>query len=264
MKQQLAAVTLAAAAVVTSAGFTATDRDQGRLLPIRQPITMTIGTGSVWIATSHDLLRIAPRSESVTARIPLPHTSHASLPSGMTVSGQTLWLVMTPIETTPNAKLRSELWSINTTTNTVDRSPITLPFATAPAVAAGDGSLWLANDDHARFGRVYQLRISTRTIVRALPIPDAPTSIVTDHGRLWIGEADSGAIVSVDPRTGKQVGRPIPTGGALLSLAADGPTLWVADSYKQRLLAVSIPSRTIARTRPLANISAVTVGNGAV
>jgi sugar lactone lactonase YvrE len=225
---------------------------------------MTVGAGSIWVATEHGIVRVNPNTDRVTALLPLPPSTRPSRPGLMAVSGRLIWLTMIPIDDTPTTSGSIRLWSFDTGTGKLVGAPIVLPSAVEGGILAAAGSLWVTNGDHAGFGRLYQVDPSARRIENVIPIPDAPASIASTDGLLWVAESDSGVIVRVDPSTGAVAGLPIRTGGALLTLAAAHSTLWVADSYRGRLL--RIDARTGARTlsRRSDGIWSVTTGGDAI
>jgi streptogramin lyase len=246
------------------AGASGQRRPQGRLLRLPNAQTITAGVGSIWVTTSHEIVRIDPRTDTMIARIPLPGATRPVFPGGMAVDGHLLWVTVTPISTSPTSSLPSALWSIDTRTDQVVGAPIPLQLAGGTGIAAAAGSLWITNNSHGQFGRLYQVSASRRKLVRALRIPNAPASVVASEGKLWVGESDNGKIVRVDPITGTIAGNPIKTGGALLTLAADRSRLWVADSYKGRLLAINTASGKQTSEHPLAGIWNVIAAGGSV
>lgn len=68
----------------------------------------------------------------------------------------------------------------------------------------------------------------------------------------------------VDPRTGALQGRPIALGGALLVLASDRGTVWVANTFSGRLAAIDVTRARVTSDRPLAGLGGVSASHGHV
>ena len=131
-------------------------------------------------------------------------------------------------------------------------------------IAVAGGSLWVTNDNHGRYGRLYQIDPKARQIVGTVRIPNDPSSVVFGNGSLWVGESDSRQVVRVNPATGTVEGKPIKAGGALLTLAADGDKVWVANSYSGRFVTINATSARVVANRPLAGVTGIAVSRGTV
>lgn len=221
---------------------------------------MTFGAGAVWVTTLDSLVRIDPARDVVRARVLLPEIAGAAA-----VDGRYVWVLTNPIHTRPTSVSPSLLWSVDTSTNRVVGKPIPLsPMAQGGQIAVAGGSLWIANDNHGRFGRVYRIDPVTRRVVAAVHIPDDPASVVLAYGSLWVGESDTGRVVRIDPKSGAIEGRPIAVGGALLTLTAAGDDVWVANSYSGRIVTINARTGHVTASRPLAGVSWITAARGTV
>lgn len=225
----------------------------GRLLPLADASGVTAGAGSVWATGPRQVVRIDPVRDVVIARVGLP-----AVAGSVAFSNRLVWVVTNPRHITAGTAFAPALlYSIDATTNTIVGKPIPLsPMAQGRIVAAA-GSLWVTNDQHGRFGRLYRIDPKTRKVVARIAIPNDPFSIVFSHGLLWVGESDSGKVVRVDPGSGSVVGQPIAVGGALLSLAADGDKVWVADTYDRRLITIDAASASSVATRSLPGVTSI-------
>jgi hypothetical protein len=230
----------------------------GRLLPLTNAEAVTVGAGSVWATGPRVLVRIDPTQDVVVARIRLPDASAA------VVDGRYVWVLTNPIQTSPSKAAPGLLWSVDAATNRVVGKPIPLSPMAGGKIAVAQGSLWVTNDNHGRFGRLYRIDPKSRKLVSAIDIPNDPSSVVFAGGSLWVGESDSGKVVRVNPKTGTIEGKPITVGGALLSLAADGDTVWVANSYSGRLVTINARTATVVANRPLAGVSGIAASRGTV
>jgi outer membrane protein assembly factor BamB len=195
----------------------------------------------------------------VVARIRLPEVA-----SAVAVDGRYVWVLTNPIHTSPNKAAPGLLWSVDAATNRVVGKPIPFFPMAQGQIAVAQGSLWLTNDNHGRFGRLYRLDPKTRKLVSIVHVPNDPSSVVFGNGLLWVGESDTGRVVRVNPETGTIEGKPITVGGALLTLAADGDKVWVASSYSGRLVTIDASTATVVANRPLAGVSGIAAFRGAV
>jgi hypothetical protein len=233
---------------------------QGRLLRLGGAGSLAAGAGSIWVTTPRQLVRIDPSRDTIVTRVALP-----AIAGSVAVVGRFVWVLTDPVETSPAAAAPGLLWSIDTATNRIVGKPVELsPVAGGGAIVAARGSLWVANGQHGRFGRLYRIDPSTRTIVARIPIPNWPGSVVLAGGLLWVGEADTGKIVRVDPARGAVVGEPISVGGALITLASDAATIWVADDYDGRLASIDARTARVTSSRALPGVSEVSAAGKTV
>lgn len=253
---------LSVVSVMISAGLTSSAEGKaqpGRLMPLADANTVAFGAGAVWATAPRLLVRIDPTRNVVVARIRLPEIASAAA-----VDGRYVWVLTNPIHTSPTSSAPGLLWSVDTATNRVVGKPVPLFPMAQGRIAVAQGSLWVTNDNHGRFGRLYRIDPKSRKIVSAVHIPNDPSSIVLGDGSLWVGESDSGKVVRVDPKSGAIEGRPITVGGALLTLAADRDKIWVANAYSGRLVAINAPTTRVIANRPLAGVSGIAASHGTV
>ena len=137
-----------------------------------------------------------------------------------------------------------------TTQFTVGRGP--------SAIAAGGGSVWVAN---RLDGTVTRLGGERDSIV--IPVGDRPTALAFAAGSLWVVDVEERSVARVDPATNR-VEDWIPAGNAPSGVAAGFGALWVTSEVDRTL--ARIDPRTAARTEIDlgANPTAVAAGAGAV
>jgi len=107
-------------------------------------------------------------------------------------------------------------------------------------IAAGGGSLWLANPNFDRATRVDEARVK---VVAYVPVPvQIPFGVVVYKGAAWV--AGEGKVVRVDPRTNRAAGvvtlsrssRPV------FAQVAAGPSgLWATDYDAGMLYRLRVP-----------------------
>jgi outer membrane protein assembly factor BamB len=231
----------------------------GRLLPLANAQAVTFGARAVWATTGHLLVRINPARVAVVARIRLPGIAGA-----VAINGRYMWVLTHPVVTSSRSSSPSLLYSVDTTTNRIFAKPVPLFPMASGQIAVAAGSLWVTNDNHGQFERLYRIDLKRRKPIGSIRIPNDPSSIVLAHGLLWVGESDTGKLIRVDPRTGAIAGQAITVGGGLLALAAYRDTLWAADSYSGRLVTINAATARIIAKRPLAGIGAVAASHGTV
>lgn len=254
---------LSVALVMAPAGLAASSAggnvSPGRLIRLTDANTVTFGAGAVWATTPRLLVRIDPTRNSVIARIRLP-----AIASAAALAGRYIWVLTNPIHTSPNSAAPGLLWSVDTATNRVVGKPIPLSPMAQGEIAVAAGSLWVTNDNHGRFGRLYRIDPQTRRLLSAVHIPNDPSSLVVGNGSLWVGESDDGKVVRVNPSTGTIEGKPIAVGGALLTLAASRGKVWVANGYSGSLVTISALTARVVTKRPLAGVSGIAAARGTV
>jgi outer membrane protein assembly factor BamB len=238
---------------VPSSGAASAPRP-GRLIPVAGAESVVFGTGQIWVTTPRSLVRIDPVRRTVIARTRFP-----SYVASAAVGVKLVWVL-----TSPRSRGPGWLYSVSIATGRIVGAPIRLfPAAEGQVIVAG-GSLWVSNDNHGAFGRLFRIDPTSRKVVAAVRIPSDPYSIVYAGGSIWIGESDSGKVVRVDPRTGALKGAPIDVGGALLDLAADRGKVWVANTYSGRLVSIDESSGRVISDQPLVGVGGVAASDGKV
>jgi streptogramin lyase len=226
----------------------------GRLIPVAGAQSVAFGAGQIWVTTLRSIVRLDPARRTVVAR-----TRFSKFVASAAVDGKLVWVMTRPGSSGPGL-----LYSVDIATGRVVGVPVRLfPMAQGQIIVAG-GSLWVTNDNHGRFGRLFRIDPKSRKVVAAVRIPNDPYSVVYAAGSLWVGESDAGKVVRVNPRTGAIEGTPIVVGRALLALAVDRGKIWVANTFSGRLAAIDASTARVISGRPLAGLGGVAASRGTV
>ena len=126
------------------------------------------------------------------------------------------------------------------------------------AIAAGGGSVWVAN---RLDGTV--TRLGGERDAKIIPVGDRPTALAFAAGSLWVVDAEERSVARVDPATNRVEDR-IEAGNAPSGVAAGFGALWVTSEVDRTLARIDL--RTAARTEIDlgANPTAVATGADAV
>jgi YVTN family beta-propeller protein len=124
-----------------------------------------------------------------------------------------------------------------------------VPFAGAPAaIAAGSGSLWLADPSA---GTVSRLDLAARAVVDRIPVGASPGALAAGGGSVWAASVPGDSVNRIDPETGK-VTQTVPLGGARAAAIAFGEgSLWIADIIDNSLIELDPASGLARRTLTL-------------
>jgi virginiamycin B lyase len=222
-----------------------------------------VAGGSVWVArdAAGEIDRVDPARNRVVARIEVD-----ARPGGLTVGGGYVWAFhfngsqVTRIDPATGSKrvftladvsgsgivyADGAVWVVSQRPlSLVKLDPATGQAAARVAiplsanlkhgiidawwVAAGAGSLWVAQ---ANYDRVVRVEAATAKVVRLIPVPaPAPFGIAFFRGAAWVG--GSGKVARIDPATNR-AGRPLTlaVGSApvFTQLAAGPSGLWATD-----------------------------------
>jgi YVTN family beta-propeller protein len=138
-----------------------------------------------------------------------------------------------------------------------------VPVGVRPgAVAAGAGSIWVANIDDRTLSRVDP---STGSVERTIPLNETPTGVAVGLGFVWVANGAAGSVSRVDPGSDQQLATRVVTDGAADgALAVGSGSVWAVfdTGLVARLDRASgrVRATGVAGTDP----TAVAVGNGAV
>jgi YVTN family beta-propeller protein len=144
-----------------------------------------------------------------------------------------------------------------------------VPVGARPeGIAAGSGSLWVANLDDQTISRVAP---GTSAVVRTLSVVDTPTGIVSSRGVVWVvGSDPTRSTVSVrriDPQFNvvalkSRIANVVP--GEAGSVATDGNRVWVAPSFGLLSRLDPRTARVVQRIDPNAGVTDLAIGSDAV
>jgi streptogramin lyase len=133
------------------------------------PESVTVGSGSVWVAqaTRVDLLRIDARANRITHRIPLGGTATA-----VTTGDGSVW-ALTPSQ--------NKLWRIDPRTNAVTAA---IDVGAAPSTVVGDDSdVWVASEATGTLNRIDP---RNDRIAQTVNLEHPLAGIALKYGRLWV------------------------------------------------------------------------------
>src|SRR5439155_11022459 len=72
-----------------------------------------------------------------------------------------------------------------------------VPVGVRPdAIAAGAGSVWVANDEDRTVSRIDP---SARSLVRTISVPQTPTGLAFGGGAVWVAHGRTGSVSRIDP-----------------------------------------------------------------
>jgi YVTN family beta-propeller protein len=129
-----------------------------------------------------------------------------------------------------------------------------VPVGASPsAVAAGDGSIWVANGDANTVSRIDP---SKHVVIETIPVGHDPDAIAFGGGFVWVANSLDGTVSKLDPRTNTPVDA-IPVGNGPAGVAVDSRYVWVANSSDGTVTRISL--RT---DKPLAPISVAQSADG--
>ena len=126
------------------------------------------------------------------------------------------------------------------------------------AIAAGDGSLWVAD---ARDETVSRLDPEGNRVT-TIPVGSDPAAVAFGEGAVWVAERGDNSVAQISPVTNK-VTRRIPGVNAADALAAGHGALWVGSAVDKRVSRLRLGGGTDAISLG-APPSAIAVGAGAV
>ncbi|HLI72452.1 MAG TPA: hypothetical protein VKU86_01140 [Acidimicrobiales bacterium] len=208
----------------------------GSPIPMPQgPVSIAAGDGGVWVASllSGTVSLINPRTHEVTASAALPDGAVRLVvgPDGVWVTGQT--------DTVTLIKPKPQGVSLSWRTVRVGRGPI--------GVAAGDGSVWVANVQSGTVSRVDpgNVRVTATFPIGAGAPANGSTSgpvgsganagvalgspevVAVWQNRLWVADGQQGVMVAIDPSNGRQIGGAVHLPGVMRDLVVDSSgALW--------------------------------------
>jgi YVTN family beta-propeller protein len=137
-----------------------------------------------------------------------------------------------------------------------------VPLGASPsAMAAGDGAVWVANDNA---GTVSRIDPKTRAVVETIPVGSSPSGIAVGARAVWVTNNDNGTVSRIDPKVDRVVQR-IPVGNAPTGVAFGDGSLWVANSSDGTLTRINAITGAVVKTIGLgAAATDVAFGEGAV
>ena len=138
----------------------------------------------------------------------------------------------------------------------------TVPLPAPPAdVAAGSGSVWVAEPDAGLVARVDPAR---RAVAATIPVGTKPGRVVAAGGQVWVLDRDDRTLARIDPRT-NTVAQTIALAGQPGDVLLSAGTLWVADRTDGTVLRIDPGTgRTKSVVSTGGNPSSLAASDGAV
>jgi DNA-binding beta-propeller fold protein YncE len=93
-------------------------------------------------------------------------------------------------------------------------------------VALGEGAVWVIAGD----GTVWRIDPRTRRATRLEVRVREPAGIAAGGGSVWVTSRTPGSVSRIDPRTGRVVGEPVPTGRGAADVVVGAGSVWVANT----------------------------------
>ncbi len=208
------------------------------------PGRLAAGHGSIWEASGGDsVIRADPATGRTLATIPVPRASSVAIGDGR------VWVLGSPESSRPNlfypVKGTAALWQIDPSTNRVVGGSVHLDALGPIALAAGDGSVWVADYEGQAISRfdVVPCEGSSchgATSMTEVDLPDglSASRLATGVGAVWAlaskGQTSPDVLVRIDPAT-NQVLATIPLQGEPWHVAAADGAVWVGSPRSSTL-----------------------------
>jgi len=178
---------------------------------VGRPGGVAYGAGATWVTDTADdlLLRVDPAGQ-VVDRIPVGRG-----PAGVAVGAGQVWVAN---------QLDGTVSEINPAAGVV---VATIAVGNGPvAVAYGYASVWVANVTDSTLSRIDP---GSGRVAATIPLGSTPTGLAVGEGGVWVTGADTGGLALVDPRTNR-VSRTVPAGSSQSGVAVGAGSVWVADA----------------------------------
>jgi len=213
------------------------------------PVDVVTGNGAVWVVSDQQVLwmfKINPRTNTVTARIPLPGSPDSVRP--LAVGAGSVWVVSQPQQTVVRFDLET-----NRRTALID-----LPGA-ATALGVTDQTAWVALHHEDQMARIDSRTNKVVAIVDGLP---NAAVVKVAYGIVWVqGYGNDKAITlsRIDPRTNRLLGT-VDVGASVcryddhvcpVTLAAGAGAMWALTGESQRLVRIDSHTGRVVASLPL-------------
>jgi DNA-binding SARP family transcriptional activator/streptogramin lyase len=222
-----------------------------------QPSGLTLGANALWVgdARQNSVVRVDLAHDAVSDRLPLAEPSAraallGSVAPSLAFGGGSLWVsrgqtnvlrlnprthrVLRDIRPSRGAGGaiafgEDAVWvggsnAVSRISPALNRVTSTVRLEAMPvALAAGDGSVWVAL---GTAGKVARVDVETEA-VETIAVGGAPTALAVDRDAVWVVVPSEGAVLRIDPDRNAVVAR-ILTGATPTAVAVAGDTVWVA------------------------------------
>jgi peptide/nickel transport system substrate-binding protein len=193
---------------------------------------------------ANSLGRLDPASGSVVS-----DASVGAQPSGIAVASDgSIWVTNTTAGTV--SRLDPSGTTVVQTIQQVGTDPTGIAISPSGA-SAGANSVWVADSGSRQVARISPV---TNTVVKLYPIGNAPGGLAVDaSGQVWIADRLDGALVELDPASGKETTYTI--GLTPMDVAFGAGSIWVSDYDKGTVVRIDPAQGSI--------LARINVGNGA-
>jgi virginiamycin B lyase len=205
----------------------------------RAPSGLAVGAGAVWVSSSHDgtVARIDAATNRVVATIAVGRA-----PGAVTVAGGVVWVAL------PKGGLRRVDPASNRST------VVRIPRCCNGELAAGEGTLWVANRGDATLVRVDPTtgRVAARVLLPGTT-EQRPHQVAVGDGAVWVTSASArrgtaNLLWRVDPTSNQVTGTldlgPTSAGGMPNSVAAGNGAVWIGGMTKGSIVRLEPADRT--------------------
>ncbi len=208
------------------------------------PAGVAVGEGSVWVTNSGDgtVSRIDPESSEVSDLL-----RAGNVPTGIAVGDGVLWVA----DSIGSALLRVDPASKEVTTVPLAGRPTGVAF-TPEAVWVSSAPNTLARIDPSG---------PKPEVVFTKTVGSQPTSVVADHGAIWVANQLDGTVTRLNAATG-QADATIPVGHGPNGLAATTDVLWVANELGDSVATIDPDTNEVSRTIPIGGTAASLAADG--
>jgi YVTN family beta-propeller protein len=177
-----------------------------------------------------------------------------------------------PLDTSPSALAAGDgsVWVANYNAGTVSRiDPVsrsviqTIAVGTTPAgVAAGAGAVWVVNNYGQSVSRIDPV---VNRVVQTIAVGNAPTGAAVADGSVWVANSSDGTLSRIDAVTGSVTGTIALGGAGATDVATGAGGVWVSDETGDRVLRIDAGSDQVTASIHVgAGPSALVAGFGSV
>jgi peptide/nickel transport system substrate-binding protein len=143
-----------------------------------------------------------------------------------------------------------------------DRAAPVVPLNASPSnMAAGDGALWVVNDNA---GTVSRIDPAAHDAVQTIQVGANPSGLAVGTRAIWVTNSSSGTVSRIDPEVNRVV-QSVQVGNGPSGVAVAGGAVWVANHSDGTLSRIDAITGAVASPIPLGgDPTAVTSGAGAL
>ena len=230
-----------------------------RTIPVAGPPTgIATSAGRVWVVESNRDTALRPDTSSIAVRRVDPEFNARGpavkvgnvVPSGpgaLTTQGNSVWV----------APSTGPLTRLNAASGAVAQQLD--PNASPAGIAAGEGALWISDNEA---GNV--VRVDPTGLLTPIAVGNGPSGITVGAGAVWVADSLDDAVVRIDPGT-RSVTATIRVGRSPAGLAFGAGSVWVANSGDGTVTRIDPHTNRVHATITVGGSpQAITVANGKV